>query len=60
MKTISTILVVLMLTGCAYQYAQFHALADAFRQGCIYASIQSSLTPEGGTLVLHATCIKVK
>lgn len=60
MKIILTILVVLGLAGCSYEYSQYHRLSQAFTTGCKYNTIQSSLNTEGDTLTIQATCTKDK
>lgn len=60
MKIISTILVLLALTGCYPNYNQYASLHNAFIQGCSFATVESTLNTAGDTLILHATCIKAK
>lgn len=61
MKTIYTLLVVLLLVGCSPPaFDQYNNLDRAFAKGCVQASIVSSLTTEGQYLEFKATCKKAQ
>lgn len=51
-------LALLGVTGCSREYAQYHNLSSAFVRGCEYNTMQSSLSTQGDTITIHATCYK--
>ena len=60
MKKLLTIIVLLAVTACSYQLNQYTRLSKAFQAGCVYNTMESSLSTEGDTLVLTAKCTKAK
>lgn len=60
MKTLYTILIILLLAGCYPAVNQYQSLHSAFLSGCDYFSVESPLTSEGNKQTLTATCTKAK